>query len=360
MQQLPERMAAVLLLGHGDYEQLAYRLDVPRPDPGAGEVLIQVAAAGVNNTDINTRIGWYSASVRGDTAATQASPTKAGDGDWTGGGLTFPRIQGADVCGRIVATGSGVPPERIGQRVIVQGCLRSRQRGDLVPWLGSEYDGGFAQFVAAPAADTHAVRSDLDDVELAALPCAYATAENLVNRCRVAAGDSVLVTGASGGVGAAAVQLAKRRGANVIALCGADKQAELRHLGADLTVPRGQPLVPALGRDRVTCAVDLVGGPQWPELLELLRPRGRYAVSGAIAGPIVELDLRRLYLKDLTLLGCTTQDPEVFPNLIGYVERGEIRPPIAGTYPLAEIARAQQDFLAKRHVGKLVLIPPPL
>ena len=124
------------------------------------------------------------------------------------------------------------------------------------------------------------------------------------------------------------------------------------------TLPRGAPLLPALGADSVDCVVDLVGGPQWPELLEVLRPGGRYAVSGAIAGPIVELDLRRLYLKDLTLLGCTTQEAAVFRDLVGYVERGEIRPPVAATYPLAEIVRAQQDFLAKRHVGKLVLIPP--
>jgi len=358
MQPLPDRMVAVLLLGHGGFEMLAYREDVARPQPRPDEVLIQVAAAGVNNTDINTRIGWYSQSVRGDTQSAQAQPAAA-DGGWAGA-LRFPRIQGADVCGRIVAVGSAVSPSRLDERVIVQGCLLSRRQGDRVPWLGSEIDGGFAQFVAAPAADSYPVRCALSDVELAALPCAFATAENLLHRCDVAEGDSVLVTGASGGVGAAAVQLAKRRGAEVIALCGADKQEELRRLGADLTVPRGQDLAAALGSERVTCIIDLVGGPQWPELLDLLRPGGRYGVSGAIAGPIVELDLRKLYLKDLTLRGCTTQDPEVFPNLIGYIERGEIRPRIAGTYPLAEIVAAQQEFLAKRHVGKLVLIPPPL
>lgn len=224
MQRLPDRMAAVLLLGHGGFEMLSYRDDVPRPNPRPDEVLIHIAAAGVNNTDINTRIGWYSESVRGDTLSAQARPAAtAADGAWSGA-LRFPRIQGADVCGRIVAVGSAVSPSRLGERVIVQGCLLSRRRGDLVPWLGSELDGGFAQFVAAPAADTYPVHCTLSDVELAALPCAYATAENLLHRCNVAKGDSVLVTGASGGVGGAAVQLAKRRGAKVIALCGADKQ----------------------------------------------------------------------------------------------------------------------------------------
>jgi NADPH:quinone reductase-like Zn-dependent oxidoreductase len=96
----------------------------------------------------------------------------------------------------------------------------------------------------------------------------------------------------------------------------------------------------------------------WPELLATLRPRGRYAVSGAVGGPLVELDLRTLYLKDLTLLGCTSQDDVVFGNLVDYLQRGEIVPLVAATYPLDEIGRAQRDFEAKRHVGKLVLMVP--
>ena len=107
----------------------------------------------------------------------------------------------------------------------------------------------------------------------------------------------------------------------------------------------------------VEIEVDDSGGPQWPALLDLLKRGGRYAVSGAIAGPMVSLDLRTLYLKDLRLLGCTVLERQVFPNLIGYIERGEIKPVLAATYPLKDIVRAQQDFLAKGFVGKLVLIP---
>ena len=102
--------------------------------------------------------------------------------------------------------------------------------------------------------------------------------------------------------------------------------------------------------------VDVVGGPSWPALPEVLRPGGRLACAGAIAGPVVEVDLRTLYLKDLRVIGCTSQDEEVFRNLIAYVERGEIEPAVAATYPLAEIARAQEDFTAKAFVGKLVLV----
>ena len=129
-------------------------------------------------------------------------------------------------------------------------------------------------------------------------------------------------------------------------------------LGADHVIPRGGSFGVALGADAVDVVIDLVAGPQWPELLHVLRRGGRYAVSGAIAGPMVELDVRTLYLKDLTFFGCTFQDDIVFENLVSYVERGEIRPAVAKTYPLEDIAKAQEAFLAKQFTGKLVLVPP--
>jgi NADPH:quinone reductase-like Zn-dependent oxidoreductase len=223
--------------------------------------------------------------------------------------------------------------------------------------FGSECDGGFAQYTVAPARETYSVESDWSDVELAAVPCAYSTAENMLHRADVGA-ERVLITGASGGVGLAAVQLAKRRGATVIALCSADKAAEVIAQGADQTIARGTDLIGALGAGSVDVVLDLVVGPQWPQLLDVLRTGGRYAVAGAIGGPISEIDLRTVYLKDLTLFGCTFQDDAVFENLIGYIERNEIRPVVSATYPLSDIVRAQEDFLAKKHIGKLVLVPP--
>lgn len=358
---IPSTMAAVLLTGHGGLEKLAYRDDVPVPRPKAGELLIEVAAAGINNTDINTRTGWYSKKVKSGTGGGGADDIAAidsGDAGWSGTPLAFPRIQGADVCGRVVAVGEGVPSERIGERVLVRNMLRSYV--DYRPYecwtFGSECDGGFAQFAVAPAREAHAVRCDWSDEELAAVPCAYSTAENMLHRA-AAGRERVLVTGASGGVGLAAVQLAKRRGATVIAVCSAAKAAAVTAQGADRTVDRRADLVAALGRESVDVVLDLVGGPRWPQLLEVLRRGGRYAVAGAIGGPIAEIDLRTLYLKDLTLLGCTFQDDEVFENLIGYIERGEFRPVVSRVYPLAEIAAAQEDFLSKAHTGKLVLVP---
>lgn len=355
-------MHAVLLTSHGGYEALEYRTDVPVPEPKPGEVLIRVAAAAVNNTDINTRTGWYSKAVsEGSNAGGAGGFATVDDADasWSGVPLAFPRIQGADACGRIVAVGEGVSPDRIGERVIVRNLLRSYVGWR--PWecwtFGSECDGGFAQFTVAPARETYAVDCDWSDAELAAIPCAWSTAENMLHRARAGA-ETVLITGASGGVGSSAVQLAKLRGATVIALAGKAKAAEVLALGADRVIDREADLVAVLGRDSVDVVLDLVGGPGWPQLLDVLKRGGRYAISGAIAGPLAQIDLRTLYLKDLTLYGATFQEDEVFENLVRHIEAGRIRPVVAKTYPLKDIVQAQKDFLAKGHVGKLVLIPP--
>jgi NADPH:quinone reductase-like Zn-dependent oxidoreductase len=360
---IAKTMKAVLLKGYGGFDQLNYREDVPVPLPRAGEVLIRVAASGINNTDINTRTGWYSKGVSEGTTAdagksgyAAASPLDAG---WTGGERKFPLIQGADVCGRIVALGSGVEAARIGERVLVEPALREpvAWRPYEAHYLGSECDGGFAEYVRVPAVHAYRIESDLSDAELATFPCAYSAAENMMTRANVAKGEAVLVTGASGGVGSAAVQLARRRGANVTAITSAAKAEQVKSLGADRIALRDRDLRDQLAAETIDVVIDVAGGPQWPQLLELLKRGGRYAVSGAIAGPMVELDLRTLYLKDLRLLGCTILESEIFANLVGYIEMGEIKPVLARTFPLKEIVRAQQEFLAKSFVGKLVLLP---
>jgi len=356
---IPSTMKAVRLTGHGGYERLEYREDVPVPVPAAGEVLVRVRAAGVNNTDINTRIGWYSKSVTGDTAtAVQGGEPAAADGGWTGVPFVFPRIQGADACGRIVAAGPGVDTARIGERVLVDPVLRSAE-GSLqqATYLGADRDGAFAEYLAVPAIQAHAVDCPLSDAELASFPCAYSAAENMVDRAHVGAGETVLVTGASGGVGSAAVQLAVRRGATVVAQAQPDKARSLEALGVRSVLARDADLRAALGRETVDVVIDVVGGRPFAALLDVLKRGGRYAVAGAIGGPVVALDLRTLYLKDLSLFGCTVTPPQVFENLVRYVARGEVRPLLAATYPLAEIVAAQTAFLKKAHTGKIVLLP---
>ena len=356
-------MKAVLLRGHGGYDQLDYRDDIPRPEPAAGEVLIRVGAAGINNTDINTRTAWYSRSVtEGTTAAAAADGHAAadpGDPGWSGSAFSFPRIQGADACGRIVAVGAGVAVKRVGERVIVEPVFRMPgATGSLqAVYFGSERDGAFAQYTCVPSVHAHRVECALSDVELASFPCAYSAAENMLTRAQVSAADTVLITGASGGVGSAAVQLARARAATVIAVAAPAKAADILALGAMRVLPRDADASAALGQESVDVVVDVAGGKQFPALLQTLRRGGRYAVAGAIAGPVVELDLRTLYLKDLRMFGCTVLDAPVFGSLLRHIESGRIKPLIAGVFALEDIVAAQQQFLTKRHIGKIVLVP---
>lgn len=355
-------MKAVVTTGNGGYDKLQYT-DVAIPQLSRGEVLLHVLAAGVNNTEINTRLGWYSATVTTGTAiAAEAEERVAvakADGGWSAP-TPFPFIQGTDCCGRVVAVAVDVDDALIGARVLVRACMRSAGFGSMdTIWMGSDFDGAFAQFVKVPATEVFAIACDWSDVELGTIPCAYGTAENMLHRARAAVGEHVLVAGASGGVGSAVVQLAKRRGATVTAIAARAKMEQLLVIGADRVIERDDDIVQCLGVQSVDLVVDNVAGPAFAGMMNVLRRGGRYTSSGAIGGPLVTLDMRTFYLNDLTLVGCTAWDEPVFPNLIAYIERGEIRPIVAKTFPLERIAEAQAEFLEKKHVGNFVLTPPP-
>jgi len=347
-------MTALHLVGNGGPEMLVLRHDVPVPVPAADEVLVRVRACGMNNTDVNTRVGWYSKSVTGATGSAGFGSEAGQDGTWGGGGLTFPRIQGADPCGEVVAVGAAVGPGLMGCRVLADGWIRDAvdpSDRSKAGYLGSERDGGYAQFCAIPARNVYPVESDLTDVELASFPCSWATAEHMLTRPALAAGETVVVTGASGGVGSALVQLAKLRGARVVAVTSAAKFSDVSACGADVCVDRASAGladdVVEAARGPVDVLADVVGGADFAPLLEVVRPGGRYTTAGAIAGPIVDLDLRTLYLNDLELYGCTVYEPVVFEALVGYLERGELRPLVAATWPLSEFREAHEAFAAK-------------
>jgi NADPH:quinone reductase-like Zn-dependent oxidoreductase len=349
-------MHGVHLIGHGGFDKLVYRDDLPIPIPNENEVLIEVSAAGVNNTDINTRLGWYSKKIIQET-------NQGGDkgfqelendsGSWSGEGLAFPIIQGADVCGHIVKVGKSIDDSRIGERVIVR-TMQNNYLG--MKTMGSEIHGGFAQYTCVDSNEAFLINSNWTDIELASIPCSYSTAEGMLQKAS-AGKENILITGASGGVGTAAIQLANLRGANVIAQCSKEKAEDLKKIGAHKTIDRNDSLVQSLGKNSIDLVVDLVGGIQWPQILETLKSGGRYVVSGAIAGPIVELDLRTLYLKDLTFYGSTFNHVNVFYDLINYIERNKIKPIIARTFSLKDIKLAQEMFLEKKFVGKIVLVP---
>ncbi|MEO0773656.1 MAG: zinc-binding dehydrogenase [Pseudomonadota bacterium] len=355
MTMFPQTMSGVYLMRHGGPEALEWRTDIPVPRPGKGQVLVRVLAAGVNNTDINTRIGWYASEVTSGTEDSDAVGEDAAGG-W-GGALAFPRIQGGDLCGQVVGVGQGVTVLPIGARVTcpINQPRPTEENPVGFEALGSEYDGAFAEYCVVQAADLYDVTaSPLSDVEIAAIPTAFGTAAGLLHRARVGHGQQVLVTGASGGVGLAAVQLAAKMGARVTGVSSASKAQMVREAGATEVLERGADLP----EDQFHAVIDVVGGNIWPGLIDALRPGGHYAVAGAIGGPIVEADLRRIYLRDITIHGSTYQPPEVFAALIDMVNAGQVRPLISRTYPMQEIARAQQDFQSKRFAGKLVLLPP--
>jgi NADPH:quinone reductase-like Zn-dependent oxidoreductase len=322
--------------------------EVPVPRPAPGEVLVRVTAAGCNNTDLWTREGAY--------GTDEPSGWK--------GAVGFPRIQGGDVAGTVAAVGDGADPALAGARVLVDPALYDGPGDDalVADVLGSERDGGFAEYCVVPADVVHRLDgSPLTDVELGALPIAYGTALGMLERGGVGEGDAVLVTGASGGVGLAAVQLAVARGARVVGVCSAAKAQAVLDAGAHDVVDRGRGSVVADVRDVVPggidVAVDLVAGPVLADGLSLLRPGGRWVVAGALGGHRVELDVRQVYLANRALVGSTMHTPAVFRRLVAMARRGEVRPVIAATYPLEDLHRAQADLASRTLVGKLVVTP---
>lgn len=339
-------MRAVRLVRHGGPEALELH-EVPVPDPGPDDVLVRVGAAGLNNTDVWTREGTYG--LPGPPAG------------WLGP-LDLPRIQGADVAGTVTGVGSPAHEHLRGARVLVDPALYADDGPDALPVdiLGSERDGGYAEYVVVPAQAVHRMDgSPLSDVELAALPISYGTALGMVERGGVAAGDTVLVTGASGGVGLAAVQVAASRGARVVAISSGRKLDAVRRAGADVVVDRAARRVVQDVLDAapggVSVAVDVVAGPLLEQLPDLLAPGGRWVVAGALDGHQVSLDVRALYLRNLRLVGSTMHTRTHFAALAELAREGRLRPVVAQTFSLEDAPQAQATLAERRHVGKLVL-----
>ncbi len=358
---VPDTMRAALLTGYGGPEVLQVRPDVPAPVPGSDDVLIRVAACGINNTDINTRVGWYSTSVTDGTSGDRFDESNPDNATWGRGGIDFPRIQGADVCGEVVAAGSQAGASLVGRRVLVDPWVRDPEDPadrSLARYLGSEIDGGFAEYCVVPARNAHPVNSPLTDTELATFACSWSTAEHMLQRIDLARGQRIVVTGASGGVGSALVQLAAIRGAEVVAVASASKAEQVSALGAGAVVPRGDDTV-ARAVDatagRIDAVADVVGGDDVGRWLGAIHPGGRFVTSGAIAGPVVEVDLRTLYLRDIEMIGATVVPEGVFADLLAHIEAGDVRPVLGGTWPLEQIHAAQDAFGTKQHVGSLAI-----
>nr|WP_028661450.1 zinc-binding dehydrogenase [Saccharomonospora saliphila] len=343
-------MTAAVLVGHGELDALRIRHDVPVPRPGSGELLVRVRAAAVNNTDIWTRHGAYGLPGQPDALA-----------GWRGA-VSFPRIQGGDIVGTIAAVGSEVTGDRMGRRVLVDPALYRDESPQAPPvgLLGSEADGGFAQYVVVQAAQAHDMTdSPLSDEELACLPVAYGTAMGMLERVGLRDRETVLVTGASGGVGLALVQLAAARGATVLALTSRAKADQVSAAGAAHVLARDDndlaARVRSLSPAGLAVVADVAGGPVLEQLLPLLADDGRWVIAGAVAGPVVSFDLRRLYSHNRRLIGSSMHTREHFAELVEIARTGLIRPRIAGRHPLTEMHQAQRQFLEGQHVGKILV-----
>lgn len=318
---------------------LVWRDDLPIPRPGPGEVLLRVLAAGVHRADTTARHGLF----RGEGRA----------GGWAGE-MAFARIGRAGLCGRIVARGEGGEALPLGARVVCPACPDEPAASPIrFVSIGSEVDGAPAQYCLVKTRHLQEVTtSPLSEVEIGAMPGAHGTAHNLLTRAVVAVGERVLVTGASGGVGLAAVQLALLRGAEVTGQCSLSNSGPLRALGATVLARDSTPRAASFD-----VVIDAIGGEGVQHRLAALRPGGRYAASGAVGGPLVRGDLRRIYLNDLAIHGAVHQPREVFAGLVTVIDTARLRPVVSKIRSVRDGAQVSPGPAAGRSAGKLVLVP---
>ncbi|MCE8009945.1 zinc-binding dehydrogenase [Halomonas daqingensis] len=365
---IPATMHAMVLTGHGDIDKLEYRSDVATPRPGPGEVLVQVTATAKNNTDRKAREGLYPTKDKGEVTsfAMGGEPT-----------LTFPRIQGADVAGRVVAVGEGVAASRIGERGLLDFNLYPDARRDinLTPdYYGHGADGGYAEYIAVPSDQFHHVPNpELADAELAAMGmCSYQTGYHMMTSARVAAGERVLVSGASGGVGAALIQMCRIIGAIPYAVSQPDKAEALLALGAEAVIDRGdlstfvERVLKATGGAPIDAVMDLVGGEMTDLFIDTMigdmKARNTYprlSIAGASGGNLSEIMWTRIYLYQVQIFGVSHGTREEAEQLIEWIRSGQLKPVLHAAFKLSELHEAERYFVNRgsNYLGKIVVVP---
>jgi NADPH:quinone reductase-like Zn-dependent oxidoreductase len=365
---LPTRMTAMVLTGHGGIEKLEYRDDVPVPTPGPGEVLVQVTATAKNNTDRKAREGLYPTKDKDDVTSFAMGGTPT---------LTFPRIQGADIAGRVAAVGEGVDPSRVGERGLLDFNLYADARRDinLTPdYYGHGADGGFAEYAALPANQFHAIPNpELSDAELAAMGmCSYQTAYHMMTSAKVSTGERVLVSGASGGVGTALIQLCRVVGAIPYAVSQPNKADALLELGAEAVIDRGDlptfvdRVLKATGGAPIDAVMDLVGGEMTnlfiDTMIQDMNARTTYprlSIAGASGGNVSEMMWTRVYLYQVQIFGVSHGTREEAEQLMAWIRRGELKPVLYAAFKLSELHEAERYFVNRdsHYLGKIVIVP---
>jgi NADPH:quinone reductase-like Zn-dependent oxidoreductase len=327
-------MKAIRIHEDGGPEVLRYE-DVPDPIPSAGEVLIRLRAAALNHLDLWVR---------------QGRPS-----------VPKPRILGADGAGIVEALGGGVDALQPGNAVVINPGLAHAPR---IVVLGEHTDGTHAELVVVPAENVYPLADEVTFEEAAAFPLVFLTAYRmLATKARVKEGEWVLVWGAGGGVGTAAVTIARALGARAIAVSSSEAKLErLRELGADATLNYGTQDVAAEVRDLTSGGADVViehvGEATWQGSLQAARPGGRIVVCGATSGPNPPASLHRLWWKELTVYGSTMGTKEDFEGAYELVRTGRARPIVDRVFPLAEARAAHEHLERGAQLGKVVLSIP--
>ncbi|MEZ4417232.1 MAG: zinc-binding dehydrogenase [Gemmatimonadota bacterium] len=341
-------MNAAFFRRHGGPEVVEFG-PVPTPQPGAGQVRVRVRAASLNHLDLWVRRGLPVA-------------------------IPLPHVGGSDVAGEVEALGPGVEGIEVGSRVVVDPSLDydwydTPAPGGALPArpfavLGEHCWGGFAESVVVPAANLMALPEGVPFQRAAAAGLVFVTAWHaLLARARLQPGERVLITGGSGGVSTAAIQIARRAGAQVfVVTSGGDSVERVRALGAHVVFDRlegpwGKALWAETGKRGVDVVLDSVGQALWPDLLRALAPYGRLVTYGGTTGPEGATSIPLVFWKQLSILGSTMGTPADFRRVMDLVFRGELSPVIHDVLPLRE-ARAAHETLEAGHVfGKIVLIP---
>jgi len=365
---VPTTMAAMLLTGHGGIEKLQYHQDVATPKPKVGEVLVQVTATAKNNTDRKAREGLYPTKDKGDVTSFAMGGTPT---------LTFPRIQGADVAGRVVAVGEGVDAERIGQRGLLDFNIYADGRRDinLTPdYYGHGADGGYAEYIAVPADQFyHVPNPELHDAELASMGmCSYQTAYHMMTAAGISAGERVLVSGASGGVGTALIQLCRIVGAVPYAVSQLDKSPALKALGAEAVIDRGdlptfvERVLETTGGKPIDAVMDLVGGEMTNLFIDTMivdmqgrKSYPRLSIAGASGGNLSEMMWTRVYLYQVQIFGVSHGTREEAEQLVAWIRSGELKPVLHAAFKLSDLHAAERYFVNRgsNYLGKIVLVP---
>jgi NADPH:quinone reductase-like Zn-dependent oxidoreductase len=342
-------MRAIVFYRHGGPEVLEYREDIPVPEPGPDEVLVQVRYAALNRLDDFVRTGWK------------------------GLDLAFPHILGSDFSGTLAALGAGVTGWRVGQRVVANPtlwCGRCSQctsgrhnRCDTFAILGEHVSGAYAEFVRIPARNLVAIPDDYPDDQAAAAPLVGVTAWHMLIRAgKLRAGETVLVVGAGGGVNSMAIQIARLAGARVyVVAANAEKAAKARDLGADWTVDRdaepnwSRAVWAATDKRGVDVVVDNVGPATWGASLRALAKGGRLLTVGGTTGYEATIPVSLLFGKHLSIIGSTMGTQADFAQVMAEVWVGRLTPVIDSVYPLAEYSAALQRMLDGAGFGKILV-----